>query len=532
MLRLTNSHYRRALGRAVLCLSFMFAPLALAAQSVAEGVVFVDANANGLYDKQEVGLAGIPVSNGDTIVVTNADGRYRLPVKLGESVFPILPSNYAFSGSRLIGKGFSYLDYAAAKPTARKRQRKAVTATINFALKPKPVATAFQLNAIGDIQVSDHQELDYLSRTLWPELMVGDSSEVNLFLGDLVNNNLTLYPALAEMMAWLPQTSLTLPGNHDRDVDSIITRQNRTYNRWFGADAYAFNEGQVHFIILNNVSGKGARGYEGRISDRQLRFVANDLRLVPTDRLVVVCMHIPLAFTANRAQLIALLGNYPHRLALSGHLHQVARFFPKADNIMVPELGAGAACGFWWVGEKDWDGIPSALQQGGTPRNYFQLHFDGNRYDFRCKTIGGDAAREMTIYVTGIDTLDRHLRDMVHVAPATLLVTVYGGCDSTVVRCRIDGGPWLTCEKSKAIEPNVARTREMDLIGAYPTRYNRRNPLRKRPSRQLWQLALPPSARSGVHEVEVTAADAYGLRATGQRMYCFPDTAAALPEGK
>lgn len=522
----------KSLGRLALCLSLMLAPSAAVAQTVTEGVVFNDADADGLCGRHETGLPGIPVSNGDTVVVTDAEGRYRLPVGPGMSVFPIVPANYAFSGSRLVGKAFRFIDYSDGSTASRKRRRRASVATFNFALRSKPVATAFRLNAIGDIQVSDHQELDYLSRTLWPELMVGDSSEVNLFLGDLVNNNLTLYPALAEMMARLPQTSLTLPGNHDRDVDSIITRQNRTYNRWFGADAYAFNEGQVHFIILNNVSGKGARGYEGRISDRQLRFVANDLRLVPTDRLVVVCMHIPLAFTANRAQLIALLGNYPHRLALSGHLHQVARFFPKAGNIVVPELGVGAACGFWWVGEKDWDGIPSALQQGGTPRNYFQLHFNGNRYDFRCKAIGEDAARQMTLYVTGIDTLDRHVRDLSDVAPGTLFVTVYGGCDSTVVRCRIDGGPWLTCEKSKAIEPNVARNREMDLIGAYPTRYNRRNPMRKRPSRQLWQLTLPPSARSGVHEVEVTAADAYGLRATGQRMYCFPDTAAALPEGK
>lgn len=81
-------------------------------------------------------------------------------------------------------------------------------------------------------------------------------------------------------------------------------------------------------------------------------------------------------------------------------------------GVRVHELSAGASCGFWWVGEKDSDGVPSALQQEGTPRNYFVLDFDDTRYTLRCKAIGRDATHQMTIHVTGIDTLDTYLRDM------------------------------------------------------------------------------------------------------------------------
>src|SRR3712207_8265829 len=42
-------------------------------------------------------------------------------------------------------------------------------------------------------------------------------------------------------------------------------------------------------------------------------------------------------------------------------------------SVRVHELGTGASCGFWWVGEKDWQGVPAALQQGGAPRNYFVM---------------------------------------------------------------------------------------------------------------------------------------------------------------
>lgn len=481
-----------------------------------KGIVFNDANGNGIRDNAEEALEGIPVSNGDTIVLTKSDGSYAINISEGMSVFPILPAGKAMSGGRLANAAFFYADYTQ---QARKRRR---TVTADFALKPREAHDDFTLNAIGDIQVSDYQELDYLSRTLLPELMHGQTSETNIFLGDLVNNNLSLYADLRDMMQALPQQSWTLPGNHDRDVDSVITQQNRTYNKFFGADCFAFNEGRAHFIILNNVYGKGSRGYEGRVSDRQLRFVANDLRLVSKDRLVIVCAHVPLAFTKNKDSLLSLLRGYDKTLVLSGHLHRVARFFHRSGSNVIPELGVGAACGFWWVGEKDWDGVPSALQQCGTPRNYFRISIHGDSYSFRCKAIGQDADREMSIRVTGIDTLDSRLRDYRDVPRGIMLATVYGGSDSTTVECHIDGGAWLPCAMSEDVERNVAWTREMNLIGAYPTQYNRMNPMRRRPSGQLWQLRLPPEALSGAHSLEVRAYDRYGLRATGSRMYCMP----------
>lgn len=508
---------RKAAGHTGLCLFLLLSAVRVAsAQTVVEGVVFDDADGNANYDGGERGLGGIPVSNGDTVVLTKADGSYRLTVGEGMSVFPILPAGRTLSGSWVVNSAFYYADYT--EPTGKKK-KKAARQTVLFGLKPKTASADFTLNAIGDIQVGNTQEVDYLSRTLWPELMADSGNVVNLFLGDLVNNNLSLYGCLRDMMQALPQQSWTLPGNHDRDVDSVITRQNRTYNRYFGADCYAFNEGKVHFIVLNNVYGKGSRGYEGRVSDRQLRFVANDLRLVPADRLVVLCVHVPLMYTKNKDALIALLAGHDKAFALSGHLHQVARFFPEAHGRVVPELGAGAACGFWWVGEKDWEGVPSALQQCGTPRNYFQIDFHDGGYSFRCKAIGADAGREMSIHVTGIDSLDAHLRDLKDVAPGMAIITVYGGCDSTQVECRIDGGEWLPCAKADIVEPNVARTREMNLIDAYPTTYNRMNPMRRRPSHQVWQIALPEGARTGTHAIEVRARDGYGLQAGGRRVY-------------
>jgi len=104
------------------------------------------------------------------------------------------------------------------------------------------------------------------------------------------------------------------------------------------------------------------------------------------------------------------------------------------------------------------------------------------------------------------------------------MMTVYGGCDSTAVRCRVDGGQWQECRKQAMIDPNVARTRELNLQKAYPTKFNRMNPLRHRESHQLWTLTLPEACRRGAHTIEVEAADNWGFRATGHRSFCFPKT--------
>ena len=493
---------------------FMLVAWALLCAVMAEaqtfsGTVFADRNQNGVQDKGEKGIKGIPVSNGDTIVVTDKRGRYELPTVKGNSVFPILPANYTMAGSRLVNANFVYMPAAT-------------SGKADFALVKKPVNKCFRLNALGDVQVGNYQELEYATRTLWPELLVQHPKSINLFLGDLVNNRLGLYDDLRTLMEQLPQQSWTVLGNHDRDVDTVRWRQSRTYCDKFGADMYAFNEGSVHFIVLNNVYPDGPRGYKNHLSERQLRFVEQDLRHVPADRLIVLSMHIPIAVTDNRAELIRLLAGRGEVLAITAHLHQVERFFHQGEGVHIQELGAGATCGFWWVGERDTDGVPAALQQEGTPRNYFVVDFTDTHYRMRCKAIGLDTNRQMTIHVTGIDTLDTHLRDMQELPKGLLIFNVYGGCDSTAVRCHIDGGEWTTCQKRKMMDPNTARIRELNLQKVYPTQFNRINPIRHRESHQIWTLQVPSALQQGAHWVEVEAEDRWGFRATGCRSFCFP----------
>ena len=379
----------------------------------------------------------------------------------------------------------------------------------------------FTLNAIGDVQVGDEEELSYAVRSLWPMLQNQSSTAINLFLGDLVNNNTDLYPELSRLISLLPSKNYAVVGNHDRvpllgnptDLDSARVVQTLPFRQSFGPDYYSFDCQRLHVIVLNNVMAKGKRGYSGAITQQQLKFVADDLRKVKNNRRILIAMHIPLAHTSNRDQLLQLLEHRDRVLVLTGHMHQVTRHHYSIPGTSVDELVAGATCGFWWVGEKDFRGIPSALMQCGTPKGYFQFHFTHGGMEHTYRFVPTDSRSEINVWVAGRDTLDRHVAGLDTIADGRVLITVYGACDSTQVKISVDGGPWTSCTHALYPDPNVARQRMLYTQHIYPTQYSRRNPLRNVPSKQIWTFLLPEYQRKVSHVIRVKAEDESGFRA-------------------
>ena len=72
------------------------------------GVVFIDANRNGIRDSGEPGLANVVISNQDTVVATDASGRYRLPKRADGVLFVSVPDGY-----RAVGAFWRPIDEAA-----------------------------------------------------------------------------------------------------------------------------------------------------------------------------------------------------------------------------------------------------------------------------------------------------------------------------------------------------------------------------------------------------------------------------------
>ncbi|WP_437920328.1 calcineurin-like phosphoesterase C-terminal domain-containing protein [Sphingobacterium sp. LRF_L2] len=452
---------------------------------VVSGQVFQDKNQNGILDGSEKGLNGILVSNGVDVIKTDKKGKFLMEVKKGQSIFPILPSEYTFinSSSKVGNANFRYLNPHHAL---------ADTVTIQIPLQRITKVNTFSIGAIGDIQVENSEELNYAAKSIFSELMQRRDIAFHMMLGDLINDDVRILPDVKQVMAQLPVKSWTLVGNHDRNTDNPEF-MNDAFNENFGADHYAFNYGDVHFIVLNNVFSTGKRAYEGRLSDEQLLFLKNDLQFVPKERTIVFSQHIPLAFTRGRDDIMKLLAGYKKVLVLSGHTHTVNRYHFSASHIH--ELGAGATCGNWWRGEKDAKGVPDALMQCGTPRGYFVVDFNKGDYAINFKGVGKDDREQMALYTDS----------------NKFVVNVYAGSDSTDVWMRVDQMDWVKLTHVRRIDPLVQQIIAKNNGDIYPTEGNSKNPLGKRASSHIWEMDIPQNFRGKMGVIRVKASDSYGL---------------------
>ena len=71
---------------------------------------------------------------------------------------------------------------------------------------------------VGDPQVDNPVEMVYARRSIYRDLRGRRDLDLCIFLGDLVNVNMSLLLESLSVMDSLPFQSFMVPGNHDRDV--------------------------------------------------------------------------------------------------------------------------------------------------------------------------------------------------------------------------------------------------------------------------------------------------------------------------
>ncbi len=350
---------------------------------------------------------------------------------------------------------------------------------------------------VGDPQVDDPTEMGYARRSVYRELRGRRDLDMCIFLGDLVNDNMALLPESVGVVDSLPYQCFMVPGNHDRDVyrgqKSSMHRQ-RDLSIWRKAVGYvdtSFVRGNVRFVLMNNVrpSDSGMTDYVGGFTDRQKHWLDSVLnrgvgetrgrkpsRVGVTPALTILATHIPFSQMKGRDSVLALIPDISRLLFVSGHTHFVSR------DDSIPELIAGAACGSWWRGVRDSDGIPYALQSCGSPRGYFvaDIHRDGT-YVLSYKCIGRPASEQLSAWAVPNDSTGRSYR---------LYINVFGGSSDGVVRISGLGRKTYSCERSLMAAPEVEQVIRLNASRSRDYRKSHRDefiPLRRKPSPHLWQ---------------------------------------------
>src|SRR5690606_27187981 len=356
-----RSRARRAPTGWVFAILLFFSVPAFA--GTVSGTVFEDANGNGVRDAGEQGIGNIGLSNGRAIVRSAADGSYAIGAARGDVVFAIKPADRAF------GRGDDGLP-------AFWRIADANDGRFDVALSPPRAASdALEVLVFADPQVASLVDIDdYYTDIVQP--LEGTTAQLGLSLGDIVADDLSLYPTINAVTSSLGVPWLHVAGNHDLDGDATDDAGSlATFRRSFGPDTVAWEEPQASFIGLDDVVVRpGQRpAYIGGLRGDQFAFLETYLPGVPKDRLLVLAIHIPLfddAFrAADRERLLALLQPFPRVLVLSAHKHTQRHVF----HGHVHEYNVGAACGAFWSGVQDAAEVPDATMADGTPNGYARL---------------------------------------------------------------------------------------------------------------------------------------------------------------
>ncbi len=504
---------------------------------VASGVVFDDRSGTGQRRQGDPGISNVMVSNGRDVVLTDTDGRWRLTLVEGDSVFVIKPPHWSTPLHGGSVPSFSYLHQPRGTPLdvdyrhAGLAPTGPLPASIDFPLRRQPEPRQFEALLLADTQPENGAELAFLRDDIIAgTLDCGAAFAINH--GDIVFDDLSLYPRYLEMLGATGICWHHCPGNHDINSEARDDRFSReTWKRVFGPRHYAFQYADATFLVLDNVHYFGynpgtprSGQYCGRIGEEQLRFVRNVLAHVPIDGLVVLSMHIPLATyqdpsdpadnTADRLALLELLGGRRHAVSFSGHMHLTEHHYlvssPDGEGHPHHHHVLAAASGGWWGGPHDRRGIPFADSPDGNPNGYHVLSVDGSRYDTRFVAATGKMAGPLRAVVR-----DRSRREPTLLSDAPipthalmnceLAVNVFDGGPRTTVTCEIGGrnpAP-ISMRRTAAADPFIADLFKRTVAFQKPW-------VRAVPSSHLWTMPLPADLASGAHRLTLRAVDEYG----------------------
>ena len=442
------------------------------------------------------GIADVSVTDGLTVVQTDADGTFTLPADARQPfVYLSVPAGYAIPQHETgTARFFEPLGDAPEQD-------------VTFELEPLSYdESRHAFVVLADPQTEDAYEMERFHEETVPAVQdtvraLGNTPVFGVGNGDLMFDDLSLFPDYERAVNRMGVPFLQVVGNHDLNFDSPAHRGSyATFRDYFGPGYYSFDRGAVHYVVLNNSYWPGMDGYGrdtdsyfGHVPDRQLRWLANDLATVDANQPVVVFAHIPMLstlydrqgddrpmpqnMTLNRHALYRMLEPFAEVHFISGHVHENEhRFFDGMHEHIV-----GTACGAWWTGP---------ISRDGTPNGYAVYEVDDTTIQWRYKASEHDADHQMRVYAPGANP-DR---------PDQVIANIWDADDAWEIQWYEDGEPRGGMEQYVGTDPQSEELHRGD----------------DKPERRTWVEPIPtahmfaatPSATAS--EVTVEATDRFG----------------------
>ena len=532
----------------------------------ARGTVFEDRDADGTRDAAEPGIPDVRVSDGRQVVVTDEDGEYSLEIGDEAIVFITKPSGYATPVNGMMLPQFYYIHQPEGSPEGLRYPGVAPTgplpSRIDFPLQRREEPASFEAILFADTQPQSQAEIGFIADDVVAEL-VGTKARFGMTMGDILFDDLSLFPRLSSVIAQIGIPWYNVPGNHELNLRAPNDRYSlETFKRHFGPPYYAFEYADAVFFVLDNIDYegggetdpadfRGTGGYVARIAEDQMIWLARELAHVPEGALVVLAMHAPLETylgdapsmnTQNRRDLFRLLSGRRHLYAVAGHTHTTEHhYFGEEDGFTGPEPFhhhvLTTVSGSWWSGPLDDRGVPVAEQRDGTPNGYHVLEVDGASVKVRYKGAGKPADYQMRIVLDVAhhapegeilrDFRPGELQDgqlTVDEVPATdVYVNLFDGGPRSKVEMAIGGRGPLAMERVARADPWLIELFLRNRAQVKPWVETER-------SSHLFVADLPDDLGPGTYALTVRAVDEFGRVHHAHRVVEVLGSS-AVPEG-
>ena len=410
-------------------------------------------------------IEGVAVSDGFTIVTTDKNGYYSMGVSSDTwYIYITIPAEYKI-GANEYGLPDFYQKYNAKK------------SRYNFTLTPLEGGKEekFALFVLGDPQVATQAGLNRLNDEAIPAIK-SHASEIatqgipcyGITLGDLISNNNSndrsewrddVRESFSLEKVGIPVFHVI--GNHDntffnasnpisadeRNSTFELTAQ-RAHEDMFGPVNFSFDRGDMHIISMRNTMYYLDNDCESKIRrsylPEQYRWLKQDLALVPKDKTVIYCVHLPMLDGGGSYVDMTreLINQYKEAHIMSGHSHLIQAIEAiKQPNIF--EHNMGALCGAWWTSYMCGDGSPCGygvfMADGTTFSDWYHIGYDktSRNRSHQMRLYRGNAVTGAA--VSGTDTSKTKGYYQFNFDEDILLANVYMADDKWSIKVYEDG---------------------------------------------------------------------------------------------
>lgn len=424
------------------------------------------------------GLAGVVVSDGYSVVLTDKEGKYELEPNVdATSLFISTPAGFDFIHENGIARHYRLLSDINKKKN------------IDFDLQRlNRNDDEHQFIIWADPQVKNDKDVEKMMTQSVPDVQkivaaAGRDTLIHgITVGDIVWDEQKHFADYDRAVAQMKIPFFQCLGNHDMDYNKGGDEtSDDTFQKTYGPTYYSFNRGKVHYVVMDNVRYLGKdRDYDGFVQQNQLDWLQKDLSFVPKNNLIVLCLHIPVhSGTKNKQALYALLRDRNVHI-MSGHTHYNVN--AVKDNIY--EHNHGTVCGAWWTGP---------ICEDGTPCGYGVYKVKGTELSWHYQATGQPMEYQMKIHASDYSQSEKQV-----------VVNVWNSDAEWKTEYWIDGVAKGALEQFEGFDPLAYK----NFLG--PDLPKPRGFAEPRKTKHLFKATVPSSTK----EIKVVATDRFGKKYT------------------